>query len=183
MTWARRRLYSVRKGLEGMKMTTQPKEEPGTGGGQEVTHRARRLCCSIAAAAALLLACSGAGVAGASGSTPRGLVILQGTLGALPGNQPTLITTAKRFKLAGQSAYILRTLQDKRLLNQQLQLIGMVGPDGDFVVQKLFAVHNGKLYRIQYYCSVCNITYVQPGHCYCCGRETKLQEVPVSSAH
>jgi hypothetical protein len=183
MTWARRRLYRLGKGLEGMRMTARYKEEPRTCGGRAVTQRTTRLCCWLAAAAALLLACSGSGFAGASGSTPRGLVVLQGTLGALPGNQPTLITPAKRFKLAGQSAYILRTLQDKRLLNQQLQLIGMVGPDGDFVVEKLFAVHNGKLYRIQYYCSVCNITYVQPGHCYCCGRETKLQEVPVSSAH
>jgi hypothetical protein len=109
-------------------------------------------------------------------------MILVGTLAELSGNQPALRTPTKSFKLAGQSAYILRTLQDKRLLNQQLQLIGTMGPDGDFVVQRLFAVRDGKLYRIQYYCPVCNITYVQPGHCYCCGRETQLQEVPVGSS-
>jgi hypothetical protein len=107
-------------------------------------------------------------------------VVLRGSLNALPGNQPTLETGEKSYKLVGQSPYILRTLQDKRLLHQELQLAGTVGPDGAFVVQRFYAVHNGKLYKIEYYCEVCNITYVQPGHCVCCGRETKLKEVPVA---
>jgi hypothetical protein len=107
-------------------------------------------------------------------------VVLRGSLNGLPGNQPTLETGEKSYKLVGQSPYILRTLQDKRLLHQELQLVGIVGPNGDFVVQRFYAVHNGKLYKIEYYCEVCNITYVQPGHCVCCGRETKLKEVPVA---
>jgi hypothetical protein len=107
-------------------------------------------------------------------------MVLRGNLGLLPGNVPTLQTEDKTYRLAGQSPYILHTLEDKRLLHQELQLVGTVGPGGDFVVQRLYALRNGKLYKIQYYCEVCNITYVQPGHCACCGRETKLQEVPVA---
>lgn len=114
-----------------------------------------------------------------SGQAP---MIVRGTLGSLPGNQPTLQVGQKAYKLAGQSSYLLHTLQDKRLLHQELQLVGTIGPKGDFVVQRLYAVRDGKLYKVQYYCEVCNITYVQPGHCFCCGRETKLQEVPVTGA-
>jgi hypothetical protein len=110
-------------------------------------------------------------------------VVIRGTLNRLPGNQPVLETGQKSYKLAGQSPYLLRTLQDKRLLHQEFQLVGTAGPNSEFVVQRLFAIHDGKLYKVEYYCEVCNITYVQPGHCACCGRETKLKEVPVGDDH
>ncbi|MGH9772906.1 MAG: hypothetical protein ACRD4Q_14620 [Candidatus Acidiferrales bacterium] len=114
-------------------------------------------------------------------STPgRAVVILRGTLGAVPGKGPSLETPQKNYMLRGQSPYLLRVLEDKRLLNQELQVEGTAGAGGTFVVDRIYAVRNGKLFNIQYYCEVCNITYVQPGHCYCCGRETKLQEVPVT---
>lgn len=108
------------------------------------------------------------------------LVILRGTLSSVSGKSPVLTANGKQYALEGQSGYILRTLQDKRLLNHELQVVGTQGLNGDFVVQRMYDVHNGKLYKIQYYCEVCNITYVQPGHCYCCGRETKLKEVPAT---
>ena len=108
-----------------------------------------------------------------------GSVIIRGALSTLAGKGPALVTSQKQYILSGQSPYILHVLEDKRLLNQELQLEGAPGPDGTFVVSRLYAVRNGKLYKIQYYCQVCNIIYVQPGHCYCCGRETELQEVPV----
>jgi hypothetical protein len=107
--------------------------------------------------------------------------VIQGTLGIQAGKGPTLMTAQKTYILQGQSPYILHVLEDKRLLNQELQLEGTKGANGTFVVSRLYAVRNGRLYKVQYYCEVCNITYVEPGHCYCCGRETKLQEVPVSS--
>ncbi|MGH9326035.1 MAG: hypothetical protein ACRD2B_05025 [Terriglobia bacterium] len=109
--------------------------------------------------------------------------VVRGTLTSIPGKGPALKTTSREYVLAGQSSYLLHTLEDKRLLSHELQLVGTAGPDGTFTVQKLYDVHNGKLYHVQYYCEVCNITYVQPGHCYCCGRETKLREVPVSQAN
>ncbi|MGH9402011.1 MAG: hypothetical protein ACRD2P_07895 [Terriglobia bacterium] len=111
------------------------------------------------------------------------LVTIRGTLNALPGKGPALMAPQKEYTLSGQSPYILHVLEDKRLLNQELQLEGAPGPNGTFIVSRLYAVRNGKLYKIQYYCDICNITYVQPGHCYCCGRETVLQEVPVKPAN
>lgn len=109
----------------------------------------------------------------------QSLVVIQGPLSAIPGKGPALTRDGKQVLLSGQSDYILKTLEDRRVAGQDLQLTGVFAPDGHFTVQKLYAVRNGRFYKIQYYCEVCNITYVQPGHCYCCGRETKLQEVPV----
>lgn len=147
---------------------------------QESGARSFRLPAVVVCALALALPL---GVSASASPQPsRGPVVVEGTLSSLPGNRATLETSQKTYRLTGQSPYISRTLRDKRLLHQELQLIGTVGPGGDFVVQKLFAVHNGKLYKIQYYCEVCNITYVQPGHCACCGRETKLKEVPLGDA-
>jgi hypothetical protein len=123
---------------------------------------------------------------GASASSPmpqNAPIILRGTLGSLPGRGPVLKVGPKDYVLQGQSAYILHTLEDKRLLNHELQLVGTLGPGGDFVVQRMYDIHHGKLYKIQYYCEVCNITYVQPGHCFCCGRETTLHEVPAGQAN
>ncbi|MGH9353017.1 MAG: hypothetical protein ACRD2G_12795 [Terriglobia bacterium] len=120
------------------------------------------------------------GQAAQAGVSP---VTLRGTLSALAGKGPALMMPQKEYVLSGQSPYILHVLEDKRLLNQELQLEGTPGPDGTFVVSRLYAVRSGKLYKIQYYCQVCNIIYVQPGHCYCCGRETEIQEVPVKPAN
>ncbi|HEX5482206.1 MAG TPA: hypothetical protein VFZ08_06225 [Terriglobia bacterium] len=137
---------------------------------------------ALAAAFACLLAFAAVPIL-ASPAPPKpqsSLVILRGTLSSVSGKNPVLTANGKEYTLAGQSSYILRTLQDKRLLNHELQVVGTQGPNGDFVVQRMYDIHNGKLYKIQYYCEVCNITYVQPGHCYCCGRETKLKEVPAN---
>lgn len=129
----------------------------------------------------VLLAASVLASSGASPSTSNAGVIIRGKLGELADGQPTLATPHEHYKLSGQSAYLYKTLQDKRLLNQVLQLVGTVEPNGGFQVRQIFAIHSGKLYKIKYYCTVCNITYVQPGHCACCGRETQLKEVPVNS--
>lgn len=114
---------------------------------------------------------------------PAGTTILCGTLAATQGRGPVLKTPKESYVLAGQSQYLMRVLKDKRLLNQELEVEGSPEAAGAFVVDRIYAVHHGKLYKIQYYCDVCNITYIQPGHCYCCGKETKLQEVPVSSSN
>ena len=159
-----------------IKKGRQLRESPG----YTVSQRsARILSVPVVCLGTLLLALSPMVFAAASPQPAQTPIVIRGNLDLFPGNQPGLQTGQKSYRLAGQSPYILRTLQDKRLLHQELQLVGTMGTNGDFVVQRLYAVHNGKLYKIQYYCEVCNITYVQPGHCACCGRETKLQEVPV----
>lgn len=128
----------------------------------------------------LILALAAMGVArGQTISRSANPIIIRGTLSTIAGKGPALMMPQKEYVLNGQSPYILHVLEDKRLMNQELQLEGTPGPDGSFVVSRIYAVRDGKLYKIQYYCQVCNIIYVQPGHCYCCGRETELQEVPV----
>lgn len=132
----------------------------------------------------LILAFAALGVArGQTISRSASPSIIRGTLSAIAGKGPALAMPQKEYVLNGQSPYLLHVLEDKRLMNQELQLEGTPGPDGSFVVSRIYAVRDGKLYKIQYYCQVCNIIYVQPGHCYCCGRETELQEVPVKPAN
>lgn len=150
--------------------------------GIDLKIRGRKSGLPTAFVSALVLALSIGASAAASAQPAKPPITIQGTLSLLPGNQPALETGQKTYRLSGQSPYLLHTLQDKRLAHQELQVIGTPGPGGDFVVQRLFAVHNGKLYKVEYYCEVCNITSVQPGHCVCCGRETKLKEVPVGDA-
>lgn len=138
------------------------------------------LFCAVLMTGALALA---GPPAQAQSASANGLVTIRGTLVSVSGKGPALESAGKQYALQGQSPYLLHTLEDKRLLNQELQLTGTLVPGGALVVQKLYAVKGGKLYHVQYYCEVCNITYVQPGHCYCCGRETKLQEIPVSQTN
>lgn len=128
-------------------------------------------------AAAVLFA--SAAIAATGQAAPPAPVQIRGSLDQIPGKAPRLDQAGKQYTLAGQSPYLLHVLEDTRLKGQELQLTGEAGPGGTFVVSRIYAVRNGKLFKIQYYCQVCNIVYVQPGHCYCCGRETELQEVPV----
>ena len=51
--------------------------------------------------------------------------------------------------------------------------------DGSFQVQWLYTVHNGKLFRVRYFCATCNIVALEPGNCVCCQQPTELQEIPV----
>lgn len=139
----------------------------------------------LALAGLLAIAFAATGMARGQAAQPRAasLMTIRGTLSEVAGKGPELAMSQREYILSGQSPYILHVLEDKRLVNQELQLEGTPGPGGVFVVSRLYAVKNGKLYKIQYYCQVCNIIYVQPGHCYCCGRETELQEVPVTPAN
>ena len=52
--------------------------------------------------------------------------------------------------------------------------------DGTLEVARLYTIHQGKLFRVRYYCDVCNIAALEPGPCVCCQRPTELQEIPVS---
>jgi hypothetical protein len=114
-------------------------------------------------------------------ASPGDVIKIQGTLLSIPGKGPMLKTVQRTYQLEGQSDYLLHTLEDKRLLNRELRLVGTVQADGSFEVQKIFTVRDGKLYRIRYHCDVCNIAAVEPGRCVCCQRPTKLQEIPVAS--
>jgi len=46
-------------------------------------------------------------------------------------------------------------------------------------VAHLFTAHDGQLFRLRFYCHVCNIPATEPGPCVCCQRWTDLEEIPV----
>ena len=39
-------------------------------------------------------------------------------------------------------------------------------------------VKDGKVYDVDYWCEICQISLLQPGKCYCCGDETVRRERP-----
>jgi hypothetical protein len=107
---------------------------------------------------------------------------LNGKLETLPGTGLVLGTAKKDYPLFARTTYLFHTLQDKRLANRQVRLEGTTKADGTFEVAKLFTVRNGKLYRVRYYCEVCNIEALEPGNCVCCQQPTELQEIPVDES-
>jgi hypothetical protein len=52
--------------------------------------------------------------------------------------------------------------------------------DGTFEVERLYTVKDGKLYRVHYFCKVCNIEALEPGDCVCCQQPVELEEIPAS---
>jgi hypothetical protein len=107
---------------------------------------------------------------------------LTGKLETLPGTGLILQSAKKNYSLSARTTYLFHTLQDKRLANRQVRLEGTKKPDGTFEVAKLFTVRNGKLYRVRYFCEVCNIEALEPGNCVCCQQPTELQEIPVDES-
>jgi hypothetical protein len=105
---------------------------------------------------------------------------LQGKLLFIQGDGPVLKTEAKQVSLAGRYEYIFRTLEDKRLRNDEVRLKGEYQADGNFRVDNIFTIHHGEVYRVRYFCETCNIVGLGPGRCVCCQQPTELQEVPVN---
>ncbi len=101
---------------------------------------------------------------------------------SIPGTGPILRTQKKDYPLAGKTPYLFHTLQDKRLIDRELRVEGTTRPDGTFEVERLYTVREGKLYRVRYYCEVCNIEALEPGNCVCCQQPTELQEIPATEA-
>jgi hypothetical protein len=46
-------------------------------------------------------------------------------------------------------------------------------------VDEIHTVHDGRVYRVRYYCETCNIEAVEPGPCACCQQPVELQEIPL----
>ncbi len=105
---------------------------------------------------------------------------LQGKLIVVRGSQPTLKTAKRDYTLSAKNSYLSRTLRDERLLNREIRVEGTLKSDGTFEADHLFTVRDGKLYKVRYYCDICNIAAMEPGNCVCCQRPTELQEIPLS---
>lgn len=105
---------------------------------------------------------------------------LQGKLLFIQGTGPVVKTATKQVPLAGRYEYIFRTLEDKRLQNDEVHVKGEYQADGNFRVDNIFTIHHGEVYRVRYFCETCNIVGLGPGRCVCCQQPTELQEVPVN---
>lgn len=101
---------------------------------------------------------------------------ITGTL-VVKGHAPTLKAGNKEYALSSPDKSIEAVLRDPRLTNRELRLEGKFA-GGVFQAQRLYTVRGGNLYRVIYYCDVCNITAFQPGDCECCQAPTNLVEVP-----
>lgn len=116
----------------------------------------------------------------AQGET-RHLAALEGKLLSIPGQGPVLRIHEKDQPLSATTTYLFHTLLDKRLANREVRVEGTAKAEGTFEVERLYTVKDGKLYRVRYFCKVCNIEALEPGDCVCCQQPTELQEIPVSA--
>jgi len=150
---------------------------PGTIQSGPLTSRVRRssLAALLLCAAAMCFA-----VIPVRAAEPTGGHVLQGKLLFVKGSGPVVETASKEYSLAGRYHYILQTLEDKRLRNDEVRLKGEFVADGKFRVDDLYTIHHGDLYRIRYFCETCNIAALGPGHCVCCQKPTELQEIPLN---
>jgi hypothetical protein len=116
----------------------------------------------------------------ASGQERAPKTTLEGKLVSRAGRGPVLRASSRDVPLAATTTYLLHTLEDHRLVDREVRLEGTMRPDGRFEVAHLYTVRDGKLYKVRYYCEICNIAALEPGRCVCCQRPTELQEIPVS---
>jgi hypothetical protein len=106
------------------------------------------------------------------------LTVLEGKLLTTKGDCPLLKVNGRDQALSADTPHLLHTMQDKRLDGREVRLEGTPKPDGSFEVQWLYTLHNGKLFRVRYFCATCNIVALEPGNCVCCQQPTELQEIP-----
>ncbi len=113
----------------------------------------------------------------AQASAPKYAATLTGVLGH-DKDAPVLRVKDKSYRLDTSDDEIELTLADKRIAGKTLQMEGKWKDPQTFEVQRFFSVHNGKLFRVTYYCNICNITTYKPGLCMCCQNPTEPRELP-----
>lgn len=104
--------------------------------------------------------------------------VLQGKLIVNGSERLRLSTSGGDIVVTPGNPQILHTLQDARLAGRLVKLEGQRASNGEFNASHIFTVRDGKLYRLRYYCHVCNIPATEPGPCVCCQRPTELEEIP-----
>ena len=110
------------------------------------------------------------------------LAVLEGKLVTTKGDCPLLKINGREQALSADTPYLLHTLQDKRLDGREVRLEGIAKPDGSFEVHWLYTLHDGKVFRVRYFCATCNIVALEPGNCVCCQQPTELQEIPMEKS-
>lgn len=147
--------------------------KPGRGRGV-VIYRATVVCGLLLAAATL--------ASGSLAEQPKPLPALEGKLMDVSGKGPVIKIAGKDQTLTAITPYLFHTLQDKRLAGREVRVEGRPQRDGTFQVEWLYTIHDGKLFRVRYYCKTCNIVALEPGNCVCCQQPTELQEIPVTDS-
>ncbi len=73
---------------------------------------------------------------------------------------------------------------DERYRQRELQVVARRFPPNNFLeVIKFQAWRDSKLYDLDYYCIVCNISTHKPGPCECCQDPVEFREVLVTEDH
>jgi hypothetical protein len=108
-----------------------------------------------------------------SASTLQGKLVIAGS------EAVRLSTSGGDIVVTSNIPQLLHTMQDPRLRGREVRLEGQRTSAGIFDASHIFTVRDGKLYRLRYYCHVCNIPATEPGPCVCCQRPTELEEIPV----
>jgi hypothetical protein len=119
------------------------------------------------------------GIIAAAGAQNSSLQVVRGRLKFETGTGPVVEATGRSITLSARNSYLFHTLSDERLRNLEVRLEGKKLPDGSFQVERILTEHNGKLYRVRYYCETCNIEALEPGPCVCCQQPVELQEIPL----
>ena len=127
----------------------------------------------------LVLACAFLVVSTLWAGDAKPLAVLEGTLVTTRGDCPMLKVHGHEQPLSAKTPYLLHTLQDKRLDGRKVRLEGIAKPDGSFEAQWLYTLHDGKIFKVQYFCATCNIVALEPGNCVCCQQPTELQEIEI----
>lgn len=126
-----------------------------------------------------LLVASTQGLLAAADVAVRGHVAASSGQPQAPG-RPLLFMTdeGQRLTLSGDE-YSTSQLTDPRLKDRHWELRGTPKADGGFDVLRLFTIKDGELFRVTYFCVICNIRSHNNGPCMCCQEETEIQELPI----
>jgi hypothetical protein len=106
---------------------------------------------------------------------------IEGRLLVEPGKPSVVEADGKPIPVTSTRRSVRDTLLDTRISGKRLKLVGRQKPDGSFDVDEFYVVRpDGSLYRLVYFCDVCNITRFGPGKCECCQQPTIPTEIPTS---
>lgn len=132
----------------------------------------RLLICAI-----FTIACFAQTVKTTDATTVRGKLVQQ------QGQTPAVETADHKLVTLEGDGSTEHVLHDKRLAGMDLEAKGHFTTADHFQVDAFYthALHvikDGKRFQVTYWCDVCSIRQYEPGPCWCCQRETKLDLHP-----
>jgi hypothetical protein len=82
------------------------------------------------------------------------------------------------LRLFSVSDLLTRMFEDELVRERELIVRARPTPEGLETI-KVYSVHDGKPWDLDYFCEVCNIVAYAPGPCPCCRRPLVLRERPM----